>query len=258
MTKLLILALACAVVPSAFAASLWDGTYKLDRSKSHLTGDSFTYSKAANGMWHVSFGELSYDFLPDGKPYPVLDADHTVTTTMNGDHALIMVSAFKGKTTSTTKETLSADGTTLTDESSGTRADGTSYTSSSTSKRSGTGTGFLGKWVSTKTNSSAQELFVINTAADGTVTMTYPGSKDILVTKLDGTPVSPTGPRMMQGVMVTYKKTSPTRLDYTVDFKGKKVAEGYDVLSADGKTYTETSWAPGKMDEKTISVYIKQ
>lgn len=251
-------ALTCLLTTSALAASPWDGTWKLDRSKSHLTGDSFTYSKTANGMWHASFGDLSYDFLPDGKPYPVLDADHTVTTTMNGDHALTMVSAFKGKTTSTTKETLSADGTTLTDASSGTRADGTSYTSSSTSKRSGTGTGFLGKWVSTKTSSSAQELFVISTAADGSVTMTYPGSKESLVTKLDGTPASPTGPQMMQGVMVTYKKASPTRLEYTVDFKGKKIAEGYDVLSADGKTYTETSWAAGKMEEKTTSVYVKQ
>jgi hypothetical protein len=258
MTKFLTLALACAIVPSALAASLWDGTWKLDRAKSHLTGDSFTLSKTANGMWHASFGDLGYDFLPDGKPYPVLDADHTITVTMNGDHALTEISAFKGKTTSTTKETLSADGTTLTDETSGTRADGTSYTSSSTSKRSGTGTGFLGKWVSTKANTSAQELFVISTAADGSVTMTYPGSKESLVTKLDGTPASPTGPQMVQGVMVTYKKTSPTRLDYTVDFKGKKIGEGYDVLSADGKTYTETFWATGKMDEKTISVYVKQ
>jgi hypothetical protein len=258
MTKLLTLALACAIVPSALAASPWDGTYKLDRSKSHLTGDSFTYSKAVNGMWHVSFGDLSYDFAPDGKPYPVFDADHTVTTTMNGDHALTMVSAFKGKVTSTTRETLSADGSTLTDETSGTRVDGTSYSTTETSKRSGIGTGFLGKWVSTKVSSSAQDTFVISTAADGSVTMTYPGSKESLVTKLDGTPASPTGPQMVQGVMVTYKKASPTRLDYTVDFKGKKIAEGYDVLSADGKSYTETSWAPGKMDEKTISVYIKQ
>ena len=88
--------------------------------------------------------------------------------------------------------------------------------------------------------------------------MTYPGSKDSLVTKLDGTPSSPTGPQMVQGVSVTYKKASATRLDYTVDLKGKKIAEGFDTISADGKTYTETSWAPGKMDEKTISVYIKQ
>jgi hypothetical protein len=258
MKKLLTLALACALVPSALAASPWDGTYKLDRSKSHLTGDSFTYSKTANGMWHVSFGDLGYDFAPDGKPYPVFDADHTTTTTMNGDHTLIMVNAFKGKTTATTKETLSADGTTLTDETSGTRADGTTYTSSYTSKRSGPGTGFFGKWVSTKESSSAESIITISTAADGTVTMTYPGSKDSLVTKLDGTPASPTGPREVKDVTVTYKKVSATRLEYTVNLKGKKVAEGYDTLSADGKIFSETSWAPGKMDEKTTSVYIKQ
>ena len=134
MFKLATLALACAIVPSALAATSWDGTYKLDRSKSHLTGDSFTYSKAANGMWHVAFGDLGFDFAPDGKPYPVFDADHTQIATMKGDHELDYSSQFKGKTTSSTKEVLSADGNTLTDETSGTKVDGTTYTTSSTSK----------------------------------------------------------------------------------------------------------------------------
>ena len=257
--KKLLLALACiTLTSSAFAASPWDGTWKLDRAKSHLTGDSFTYSKLPNGLWHVAFGDLGYDFAPDGKPYPVFDADHTVTTTMQGDHALTFVNQFKGKTTSTMKETLSADGSTITDETTGTHVDGSTYTSTETSKRSGTGTGFVGKWVSTKVNSSTQSTFVISTAADGTMTMNFPSSKETVVTKLDGVAVPITGPQVPAGVTITYKKASPTRLDYTVMLKDKKVAEGHETLSADGKTFEDTSWAPGKMDEKTTAVYVKQ
>jgi hypothetical protein len=258
MTRLLVFAVALALGPSALAANPWDGTYKLNRSKSHLTGDSFKYYEVAGGKWHFSAGKVGYDFAPDGKPYPMYDADHTVITSRNGDHGLTIVEQFKGQTVATEKQTLSADGSTLTDETSGKHADGTSYTSVDTYKRSGTGSGFLGKWVSVKAETTDQEIYVISTAADGTVTMAFPAHKDSVTTKLDGTPATVHGPRIVDGVTARYKKVSPTRLEFAVEFKGEKISEGVDVLSADAKTLTETTWKTGEEDEKTISVYEKQ
>jgi hypothetical protein len=251
--------LMCAlVVPSAFAASLWDGTWKLDRSKSHLTGDSFTYSKTGDGMWLITAGQVKIPFAPDGKPYPVLDPDHTMIATMNGDHGMTFVDQFKGKTTSTMKETLSADGSTLTDESTGVHADGSTYTSSETSKHVGPGTGFLGKWVSTKEKSSTEGTIVISTAADGMVSLSYPMSKETVVGKHDGTPLPINGPRVPAGVTIAYKVVSPVRVDYKVTLNSKPVAEGYEMLAADGKSFADTSWPPGQMAEKTTAVYVKQ
>jgi hypothetical protein len=45
-----------AVLPALAADSPWIGNWKLDPAKSHFIGDTFTYSKAANGMMHFSDG----------------------------------------------------------------------------------------------------------------------------------------------------------------------------------------------------------
>jgi hypothetical protein len=256
------LALVCALfaptllTASAHAASPWDGTWKLNREKSQFTGTSFTYTKLPSGMWHVSFGSLGYDFAPDGKPYPFLD--RSIATTMQGDHQITMTTMLNGKTSETTVETLSADGNTITDVTNGTHADGSPFTETTVSRRSGTGTGFAGKWVSTKEDNSTRSMFMISTGPDGAITMTYPTSKETVTAKTDGVPVALTGPMVPPDVTISYKKVSPAKLEVVVALKGKKVNEGYETLSADGKTLTEVSWAPGKMDEKTSAVYEKQ
>jgi len=247
----------CASV-AAHAASPWDGTWKLNRAKSHLTGSSYTYSQVANGKWHVSIGPLGLDITTDGKPYPVFDNDHMSMTTMPDAHTLKTVNQFKGKTMSTSIDTLSADGNTISDITTGVHEDGTTYTTTETDVRSGPGSGFLGTWTSTKESNSAPSIFMISTASNGMVTFTNPTSKSTLTVKLDGTPAAPVGPSETEGVMVAYKAVSPRRLDYSVTLKGKKIVDGYDELSADGKTYTEVSWLVGKMSEKTTSVYDKQ
>src|SRR6478752_4863308 len=53
------------------ADSPWVGTWKLDEARSHLTGDTFTYSQGPGAMLHYSDGvNVSYDFGLDGKEYP--------------------------------------------------------------------------------------------------------------------------------------------------------------------------------------------
>jgi hypothetical protein len=228
------LALACAflapvaLTSTAHAASPWDGTWKLDRSKSHLTGRSFTYTKLPSGLWHVSFGNLGYDFAPDGKPYPFLN--NTIVTTAQGDHQLTFVTSIAGKVTETDKETLSADGKTITDETTGTRPDGTSYTDSEVAMRSGEGSGFFGKWVSTKEDSTAKGITVISTAPDGTITWAFPGARESVTGKFDGKPLPVVGPTIPPGATITESPESPTRYKYSVVLNGKVVAEGIQAL----------------------------
>jgi hypothetical protein len=262
MKALLKISLACALFApsvlavSAHAASPWDGTWKVNPAKSKITGTSFTYTKLPNGLWHVEFSNMGYDFAPDGKPYPFLD--RSMTTTAQGDHQITFIEMLNGKKMNTTVETLSADGATITDVTSGVHADGSSYTETVVSKRSGTGTGFLGKWVSTKDEDTSQTVLTMSVAADGTLTMTHPIANDSLVAKTDGTPAAVSGPTVPDGFMVAFTKASAVRLNYVVMIKDKKVAEGYQTLAADGKTFTDVSWAIGKMDEKRTVIFEKQ
>jgi len=255
MKKLIACAFALALVSTtALAASPWDGTWKLDRAKSHFTGASYNYTKSADGMWQFKNGPITFSFAADGKPYPVLDADHTVIVTMTDEHTMKTVNQFKGKTTSTSVDTLSADGSTLTDVTTGTHEDGSPYTSTETDTRSGTGEGFAGTWTSTKQSNSTPSTNVISTSADS-VTLIDPTSQFSLTAKLDGTPATAVSPQMTEGVTFSYKKASANRLDYSIMLKGNKVVEGYMELAKNGKSYQDVSWLIGKESEKTTAVY---
>jgi len=239
---------------SALAASPWDGTWKLDRAKSHFTGASYTYSKSADGMWQFKNGPITFQFAADGKPYPVLDAEHTVIVTFPDAHTMKSVNQFKGKTTSTSVDTLSADSNTISDVTTGTHEDGSPYTSTETDTRSGAGEGFLGTWTSAKQSDSTPSTNVITTAADS-VTFVDPTTQFSLTAKLDGTPATAVSPQMTEGVTFSYKKTSANRLDYSIMLKGNKVVAGYMELAKNGKSYQDVSWLIGKESEKTTAVY---
>jgi hypothetical protein len=259
MNKLLATALTCAALTgSAFASTSWDGTWKLDLNKSHLAGPSFTYTKTANGMWRYSDGAISFDFAPDGKPYKTISSDDTLSVTANGDRALTLVSRFKDKVTTTTQETLSPDGKTLTDHATGTRPDGTKFDDSTIYSRIAGGSGFAGKWKSTKVSVSVPDSWIISSSNDGTINWVIPGYKETVHGKPDGTPLPITGPTVAHGMTVSIKQVSPRRMDYTVTINGKTIGEGYQTLAADGKSFTDTSWTPGQEAVKTTGVFNKQ
>ena len=64
--------IAAVTLPALAADNPWFGTWKLDPAKSHMTGDTFTYSKVAGGMDHYSNGPISFDFTANGIDYPVM------------------------------------------------------------------------------------------------------------------------------------------------------------------------------------------
>ena len=72
----------CLLVFAAFPAlaqSPWNGTWKLNQARSHMTGDTFTLTKAG-GKYHYDGGSVQYDYACDGKDYPTLGPDGTPTT----------------------------------------------------------------------------------------------------------------------------------------------------------------------------------
>lgn len=258
MKNLFAVALACALAPSAFAAGPWDGTWKIDLSKSHFEGQSFTYSKTAKGMWHVKAGNFGFDFAPDGKPYPVTGPEDIQVAHMMGDHELMWENKVKGKTVSMTDEKLSADGKTLTDHTTGTRPDGTKMDNTTVYSRVGAGSGFMGTWKSTKVSSNQAGGYKISTAADGTITWDIPDFKETFQGKPDGMPVAVKGPTVPDGSTLALKKVSATELSYKFSMGGKVMGMGTMTLVDGGKAIRDTSWNPGAPDEKTVGYYAKQ
>ena len=236
-------ALACALsAPAAFAASPWDGTWKLDLSKSHFEGETFTYTKKPSGLWNFSNGStVNFDFGTDGKPYKTIDADDTTTTKMDNDHSWTYTGEFKGKVISKTHQEISADNNTLTEHNTSYRPDGTKAESDSTYTRVSGATGFAGKWKSTKVTTDAPNSFVISSAPDGVMTWTIPSQKATFA-----------------GFTLAMTGTGLRSVTYKVAVQGKLLAEGRMTLGADSKSFVDASWAPGKENEKSSSFYARQ
>jgi hypothetical protein len=52
-----------------FAASPFDGTWKLNTSKSHLAGDTMSYADAGSGTLNYTDSDQTYTFKPDGSSF---------------------------------------------------------------------------------------------------------------------------------------------------------------------------------------------
>ena len=160
------------------ADSPWVGTWKLDEARSHLTGDTFTYSKGPGAMLHYSDGvNVSYDFGLDGKEYPT--AFGRVTSwTAAGKNAWDSVVKADGKVLGKGHRELSADGKTLTMTFTGTNADGSAYDEQDVYERTGPGEGLIGTWRSVKVkNPSGPRTFVISSPRPGILHYEIPGDE---------------------------------------------------------------------------------
>jgi hypothetical protein len=256
---LLVCALAVfAVLPALAADNPWIGTWTLDINKSQFTGDTFTYSKAANGMMHFSDGSVvNFDFAIDGKEYKTV-YNRTTTWTTAGDNAWDNITKADGKVLFKSHRQLSADGKTLTIISTGTRPDGTAFKDETVYTRVTGTTGLVGKWRSTKVIISAPDSFVISSPSPGVMHWDIPAYKETVQGKFDGTDLPITGPDVPPGLTIAIKTDSPTKHSYIVKVDDKPDSYGVQTLAADGKSFTDVSWNAGKPDEKATGVYVKQ
>ena len=259
MRKLILAAALCTLtsLPALAADSPWAGTWKLDPARSHFTGETFTYSRSANGMMHYSNGSSeNYDFAPDGKDYPT-GFDGVVAVTGKGPTAWQEVFKRNGATLSTGEFSLSPDEKTLSATFTGTKPDGTTFNNEETYTRVSGTKGPEGKWKSTKVNISAPGSWIISFPSADTIKWDIPDYKETVEGKTDGSDLPISGPTAPKNMTLAVKLTGK-KISYTVKHEGKPIGRGNVTLSADGKAATDVSWNEGKLNEKTSAVFEKQ
>jgi hypothetical protein len=250
--------LALSTLPAIADDNPWVGTWKLDSTKSHFTGDTFTYSKAPNGLMHYSDGSATdFDFGIDGKEYKTV-SDRTVTWTATGENAWDTVMKANGTVLASSHRQLSSDGKTLSIKSTGTRPDGSTFNNEFVYQRVTGSTGLIGKWRSTKVDLSNPEIYIITMPSPGIYRMEYPVFKETTEGKPDGTDNPVNGPTVPPNTTFSFKMVSPTKMSYVNKVDGKPRNYGVQTLAADGKSITDVSWSPGKESEKETDVLIKQ
>lgn len=245
---------------SAYASdSPWNGTWRLDPQKSHLTGQTFTYSERPNGKLHYEDGSsASFDFGLDGKEYKTW-GNRTTAWSAAGQNSWDRVTRIDGKVFSKGHVALSADGKTLTETFTGTRPDGQEFHEEDVFSRVSGTDGLAGTWRTARvTGPTGPQTFVISSPAAGVLHYEIPDMKISVEGRTDGTDCALTGPTMPPGGTISFKRLSATKIKYVMKFDGKVDNEGVQSISPDGRSFTDTNWNAGRSSETTTGVYVKQ
>jgi hypothetical protein len=237
----LVAVLSCATV--AFAQNPFAGTWNVDYSQSHVTGDTITFTPEASGRVRVTQDGRSYSFKPDGSDTTdPMGATEQWTKTDNNNWKTVTQ---MGPETDTDIMKVSDDGKTLTDSSSGTQPNGDHFNEAATYTRIAPGKGLYGKWKSTKMSHNSPHSIQIEANGDNGIIWNIPAIKASVKLNFDGKETSPTGPTVPQGLMLAATKTGTRSFKLVEKMKGQLLWTGHFTVSADGKTLTEQGRAVG-------------
>lgn len=248
----LVAALSCATV--AFAQNPFVGTWKIDYSKSHMTGDTMTFSPEANGKIHLTTDDFSYSFKTDGSASTDRMGQTEHWTRVN-DHTLKVVTQV-GPDSLTDIFEVSNNGKTLTDKETGTKPNGDPINTTAVYTRISPGKGLYGKWRNTKNSDSSPNTTQIEANGDNGIIWHIPEMKAQVKLDFNGTETSPVGPTVPHGLTLAATKTSPRSFKLTEKINGKLLYTGHFTVSADGKTMTESGRSPGAAASEKV-VYQK-
>lgn len=245
----LIAALSCATA-AAMAENPFAGTWKVDYSKSQVTGQTVSFTPEAGGKVHITEANNSYTFKPDGTDTKDSFGD-TVQWKQMDDHTWKNFTK-EGSEVITDTWTLSSDEKTVTVVTSGTRPNGQQINETETYTRIAPGKGFFGKWKSTKVENNSPTTAKIDANGDNGIIWNIPEIKATVTLNFDGKDVSPTGPTVPQGLTLAATKVGPRTFELTEKMNGKVIFHGRYTVSADGNTMTEVGSPTGGVPVKVV------
>lgn len=119
---------------------------------------------------------------------------------------------------------------------------------------------WVGTWKPDYAKSNYIEVtgpLVISTPSPGIMRWEYPTIETTLEGKPDGSAMSIRSPHLPKGIVETVKLLTPMKLTYRIFVNGRLDKHGTDEISADGSTFTATSWI-GRSHIKLVEVFDRE
>jgi hypothetical protein len=237
------------------ASPVWDGTWKLNESKSNIPGPSFSITISPTGEYHSDNGTFSSNFRCDGKEYPTR-ANRTVSCVQPSAFVIDTTTKENGAKVATAHWELSADWKMLTIKGTTIDADGSVKPKEKVYSRTSASIGFAGGWRDAKRLESRPPLLLA--LNERSLHIGFSDSGQYVDPPLDGSDSPWQGPGAPQGLTMAIKPQGPQEFLTLKKVGGQIVNQGSLRLSADGRTLVEEYWAPSRPDQKATLVYEKQ
>jgi hypothetical protein len=165
---------------------------------------------------------------------------------------------FNGAAAAKEHRSFSADGKLMTMKTINLGLDGSASISELVRERKSGTTGLVGEWVNTKTTLTGTPVEQRIVVTGDTIHIEWIHTQQTVDAKLDGSDGTVAGPRVAPATAMTFTVVGPKQLTYAQKLNGKVLSQGTLTLSADGKSYTQEAWVPGKESEKTVQVFEKE
>jgi hypothetical protein len=246
----------CACGLGIAADPSYAGKWKMNVAKSDFGETSVTYEQMSGGEMKATMDGNSYTFKDDGKDN-MTPWGMTLAWKAVDPKTWDVTEKTNGKVTSTATVKLSADGNTLTMDSKRVKADGGTSNDSMTFQRVSDGKGLAGKWKTKNLKTSSPETLSLTPKGSDGLTLSLGNEGGVCDAKFDGKDYPATGPVWPAGWTCVIAKSGTHGIDLTWKKDGKDMYKSTLMVSADGKTLTESGSAAG-VNEKFTVVYDKQ
>jgi len=233
----------------------WNGTWKLNESKSSIPGPSFSVAISPQGEYHLDNGTYSYSFGCDGSQYPTIGS-RTISCTQKGAFSMDTTSRESGREVASAHWELSDDEKMLTINGTTVRPDGSIKSIEHVYSRTSASVGFAGGWRDTKRLESRPPLQL--TLSDRTLHVMFSDDGQYVDAPLDGSDAPMHGPGVPQDLTFAITPHGTRELLTTRKLRGQIINQGFLRLSADGLELVEAYWRSGRPDEKAVLVYERQ
>ena len=214
------------------------GSWKVNASKSDVSGDKLVIKRLANDEMQLDTAGMSYQFKVDGKPYEAFFTAKAAWKQVD-KNTWQVENTGGGKLLWTDTLVVSPDGKSLTMKSKGVRPAGQSFEDTQTYTRLG-GDGLVGEWQGKSLNVESVAIIKFDAnGADG-LTLTMPGMDASVQAKFDKQEYPLKGPLIAPQYTATLTKVDDRTIRYDEKQAGKPVFVRTFQVSGDGKTMTMT------------------
>jgi hypothetical protein len=244
------LTLALAITACGADLTPFNGAWKFNPQKSKLAGDTMTFRQGADGMLVQTMRGMDISFRVDGKDYPT-PMGMTVSWKEAGRNAWDLAFKVNGEVQSTAHVEITPDNKTVAYAGEYKKPNGETYKETARYVRVSGGDGLIGTWRSEKVDMPAQLMRVKTSGGD--FTMELPDWEASIEAKLDGKPYPLKGKMVPPNLTFVLRPVDARTVEVVTAASGKTIATSQMVVSADGKTLTETDKSTGQ-----VYVYEKQ
>ena len=251
------LLVACVATGTLLAATdPFVGTWKLNQSKSKITGEQVKIKDLGGNKYTLTFGNTSDTLVADGTDQPV-HFGRTQSITKERPNVWKIVTKQGGRVLSIGTWTLSQDGKSMGIEISGKRPDGSAFNTHVVAGRTAGTSGFAGTWESTQLKIGSPMVWEIKPYDGDGLSFSMPAEHETLNVKFDGKDYPDTGPNVPAGAASSGRRMDQNNLELTDKIKGEVMDTAQFKISPDLQTMTVTVHEKGQPKPLTI-VYDRQ